>query len=258
MPKQQRAHNTNGKRPRTRRKANLKSLPDPEMPAPRAAARADGESRLRFQMASLLRLSENLLSRAVSAYDRLLSLDPRDQSEIYGTMASELSSRGNLPEALVALRKAQELSPDDPEIALEIGLLQLKRQAPEAALLSFEQAKRQGASGSRVHEAVADALILLERYEEAVVALRAALAGAGGGADTHYRLGMALDRLGRYSEAVDAFRSALELRPADVAFHQSLGFTLESMGRRDEALRCFKRALELERSPLGPRIASRT
>jgi tetratricopeptide (TPR) repeat protein len=200
-------------------------------------------------MASLLRLSENLVNRAVGAYDKLFALEPRDQSEIYVQMGRELAQRGNLNEALEALRKASELFPRDVEALIEIGVVHLMRQAPLAAVQALEQAKSLGTPGYRLHKTLADALFALEKYEEALPELESALRLQPGVPEHYYQLGTTLDRLGRFEEAVKAFEVAIQLGPNEVAYHQSLGFTLESMGRRSQAIKCFKRALELERTP---------
>jgi tetratricopeptide (TPR) repeat protein len=265
MPKQQsNAQKANGnpvrrRRPRSRKVATPSARQTSAPPSAKRSTNGNGsgETKLRFQMASLLRLSENLVNRAVGAYDRLFALDPRDQCEIYLQMGKELAHRGNLADALEALRKALELCPQQLETHVEIGLIHLERGAPQAAVQAFEQAKQLGAPSQRLHKALADALIALERYDEALPELESALRLEPDVADHYYQLGTALDRLGRYPDAVKAFQVAIQLAPNEVPYHQSLGFTYESMGKRTEAIRCFKRALELERVPNSTRRPSR-
>jgi tetratricopeptide (TPR) repeat protein len=266
MPKQQgNAQKANGnpvrrRRPRPRKVATNGKAQQSTVPPSASRAKngaSSSETKLRFQMASLLRLSENLVNRAVGAYDRLFALEPRDRGEIYIQMGKELAQRGNVPDALEAFRKARELCPHDLDTLIEIGLLQLERGAAQAAVQAFEQAKTLGPPSHRLHKALADALIVLERYEEALSELESALRLEPNVADHYYQLGIALDRLGRYQDAVKAFEIALQLGPNEVVYHQSLGFSLESMGKRSEAIRCFKRALELERAPGSLRRSGR-
>lgn len=234
------------KKPARKRPARPKPK---SQPAPRSNGTTLGEAKLRFQMASLLRLSENLVTRAVNAYDKLFALEPADQGDIYLQMGKELAQRGVFDEAVEVLRKALELRPDDVEASVELGLVHMQRKAPQAAAQALEQAKRVGKPSHRVSKALAEAYIALERFDEALEELDIALRLEPDVAESYYQLGVVLDRLGRFPEALKAFDVAIDLDPAEVVYHQSLGFTLESMGRRKEAIKQFKKALELERSP---------
>ena len=215
------------------------------------------DTRLRFHLASLLRMSDNIVSRAVGAYDRLFALDRRDQAEIYLDMGRRLIAQGKTEQALEALRKAAHLRPGDGEVLVQVGLAHLHQPAPEAAVRVFGRAKEAGAASHDLYQGMADALVMQEKYAEALEALERALEIQAPGAEDLFRLGTVLDRLGRYEEACVAFRKALDLAPREVAYHQSLGFTLESMGRRREAIKCFKRALELERPVISSGLAER-
>lgn len=221
----------------------------------RKSALPSGETQFRVHMASLLRLSENIVNRAVGAYDKLFALEPTDHAQIYLQMGRDLAQRGNLEEALEALRKAQRLSPSNVEIGIELGLLHMQREAPQAAVHALVEAKALGKPTYRLRKALAEAFIVMERYEEALDELEVLLRLEPGVSESYYQLGIALDRLGRFDEAIKAFEAAIELSPSEVVYHQSLGFTLESVGRRREAIKRFKRALELERTPAQRRRA---
>jgi tetratricopeptide (TPR) repeat protein len=207
---------------------------------------ASSEAALRFRLASLLRLSDNWVTKAVGAYDRLFELGTTDQAEIYLEMGKEFARGGKLEEALEALRKAGDLRPEDGEPVFEVGLVHLHKQAPEAAVSAFTRARALGVTGYRLHKALAEALIQLERLEEALTELQSARDLDPEDPDVSYQLGMTFDHLGRYDEAVAAYERAIEIAPDAVAYQQSLGLTLDSAGRRKDAIKCFKRALELE------------
>lgn len=207
---------------------------------------ASSETALRFRLASLLRLSDNWVNKAVGAYDRLFELGTTDQAEIYLEMGKEFARGGKLEEALEALRKAGDLRPDDGEPVFEVGLIHLKKRAPEAAVSSFTRARALGVNGYRMHKALAEAFTELERLEEALTELQGARDLDPEDPDISFQIGMTFDRLGRYDEAVEAYERAIELAPDAVAYHQSLGLTLDSAGRRKDAIKCFKRALALE------------
>jgi superkiller protein 3 len=215
-------------------------------PAPRPRQSTASETELRYWLASLVRLSDNIVLKAVSAYNRIFELKNEDQADIYLAMARDFERDGKLEDVLEALHKAVILRPEDGRIRMQIGILRLKAKAPAAAVQAFQQAKDFGYTSFRLHVSMAEAFVMLNEHERAVTEYQHALAIDSDSADALHKLGIALDRLGRFQEAAAAFQRAVEVAPHEVLFHQSLGFALESAGRRSEAVKCFKRALELE------------
>jgi tetratricopeptide (TPR) repeat protein len=214
--------------------------------AQRRASPGSSETQFRYWLASLVRLSDNAVLKAVRAYNRLFHLAHEDQVEIYLDMARDFGRDGKTEEVLEALRKAVALRPNDGRIRTRVGLLHLKSKAPVAAIQAFEKAKALGYSSFRLHTALAEALAQQDEHERAAREYERAIAIKGDCPKTLHQLGAVLDRLGRFEDAARAFSRASELRPDDISYHQSLGFALESAGRRTEAVKCFKRALELE------------
>ena len=209
----------------------------------------------RFHIASLTRISDNIVSRAVSAYDRLFGLDEREASEIYFDVGKKLVAEEKIDEAISALRKVLRTKPDHQQALFELGMLHLRRGAPVAAIAMLQRAKAAGLSDHKLHVLLAEALSEEGKLEEAVKEFDHAVALKPELASTHYRRGVVLDRLERHADAVEAFEKAIRLAPREIGYHQSLGFTLETMGRRTEAIRCFKRALEVERAKKQTRAA---
>jgi tetratricopeptide (TPR) repeat protein len=202
----------------------------------------------RFQLASLTRISDNLVARAVQAYDRLFGLDDREESEIYFDVAKRLVEEEKVEEAIATFRKVLKSNPEHPSALYELGLLHMRRGAPLAAIATLKQAKAAGVSERKLHVLLADALTREEQLDAALEELDAAIEMKTNVADTHYRRGLLLDRMSRHADAVASFEKALEIAPREIRYHQSLGFTLETMGRRADAIKCFKRALEAERA----------
>lgn len=217
--------------------------------APRNSAAS--ETQLRYWLASLVRLSDNIVQKAVTAYDRLFELKSEDQAEIYLEMAREFERDGKTEEVLEALRKAAVLRPEDGRIRMKIGMVHLKGKAPAAAVQAFQKARELGYSSYRLHFSLAHALAELNQHELALHECERALTLNPHAPDVLHKLGMVLDQLGRFQEAVQAFQRAVDLVPHEVSYHQSLGFALESAGRRSDAVKCFKRALELEQQLQG-------
>lgn len=249
---------TNGKRPLAaandspaatngQRKHALPVIQDGGAPAARRLRPSPtSETELRYWLASLVRLSDNIVLKAVAAYNRIFELKNEDQADIYLAMARDFERDGKVEEVLEALHKALLLRPEDGKIRLHIGLMRLRSKAPAAAIQSFQQAKELGYASYRLHVSMAEALVLQNEHEGALAEYQQALVRNPNAADALYKMGLVLDRLGRFPEAAQAFQRAVELMPTEILYHQSLGFALESAGRRSEAVKCFKRALELE------------
>jgi tetratricopeptide (TPR) repeat protein len=115
-------------------------------------------------------------------------------------------------DALPALRRATELSPDDAE----------------------------------AHSNLASALMDLGRLEAAVASYRRALELKSDHADAHINLGNALRGLGRPDEALASYRRALEIKPDYAEVHNNEGNVLRGLGRPGEALLSYGRALSIK------------
>jgi tetratricopeptide (TPR) repeat protein len=202
----------------------------------------------RFHLAALARVSDNLVSRAVNAYDRLFGLDQEEASEIHYELGKRLAEEDRLEESVSALRNVLRARPHHAEALYELGKVQLRRGASRAAVEALQRAKTAGLKSTKLRLLLAEALVSDEKFQEALKETEAALKTEPDVADIHYRHAMVLDRLERHAEAAAVLENAIRIAPHEVRYHQSLGFTLESLGRREDAVRSFKRALEFERS----------
>jgi tetratricopeptide (TPR) repeat protein len=204
-------------------------------------------ARVRFSLATILRVSERIAESFVSAYERAFKLPPQEAADIYMQVGVDMARGGRAGEALSALQRTVSLQPENALAWYQLGVVQLQQRATSAALDAFEEARRLGQDGVELSYFMAEALADLERHEEAARELRHVLAEQPDFAEAAYRLGVSLDRLKRHAEAAAAFRQAIAHAPREVSYLQSLGFTLESLGRRDEAIECFKQAVDLQR-----------
>jgi eukaryotic-like serine/threonine-protein kinase len=81
--------------------------------------------------------------------------------------------------------------------------------------------------------------------DEAIAALRAAIALRPESAQFHFGLGVALYRQGKLDEATTEYHEALRLKPDLVTAHYNLGNTLRDQGKLEEAIKAFREALRL-------------
>jgi tetratricopeptide (TPR) repeat protein len=203
--------------------------------------------RLRFGLASILHLTNQVADRVISAYDRLFSLDNGQTAKIYMGMGTDYAHDGNSEEALAALNKTLEMEPENGEAWFMVGLVHLERQDLEAAVEAFEKARNLGSNGFELHTRLAETFADMGNHKAASEELKRAVELNPDSAESFFRLGVALDNLEIYEEAARAFQKAIDLSPREPAYYQSLGFTMESLDQHQQAISYIKKAVELER-----------
>jgi protein O-mannosyl-transferase len=92
---------------------------------------------------------------------------------------------------------------------------------------------------------LAEALILENRFDDAIEQLRRALHLKPGIAKLHCHLGIALEGKGQIIPACGEYREAVKLNPYYLEAHNHLGLALERQGLTNEAIRQFQLALQL-------------
>jgi Tfp pilus assembly protein PilF len=94
-----------------------------------------------------------------------------------------------------------------------------------------------------------DALIIKERYNDAIVEYKHALQANRNNAGAENGLGTAFMKKGSVERAVFHYQKAIELRPQDAEGHNNLGNALCQKGSFQEGIAEYKRALELRPDP---------
>jgi predicted O-linked N-acetylglucosamine transferase (SPINDLY family) len=218
------------------------------------------------------------LADAAACYRRAIDLQPRMAAAHLG-LGIALKELGELPTAVEHLRTALAIQPQ-PVGYDQLGVcLHLLGQV-QAALPCWQHALRLRPNFAAAHHHLANALVDLQRPEEAIASYRQALACEPGHAEIHVNLGAALLTLARPVEAERCLRAALALQPdlalahldlgnacvqqgrwqQGLAHHQqavalapglvqaqeNLGHTFKQLGRSEDAWHCFEHALALQ------------
>jgi tetratricopeptide (TPR) repeat protein len=228
--------------------------------APDALATAEAltRSEARNAQAWLLLAQAQMMARdfaaAVKSAERAARLD-RNHAGIqyalgnaYGAninnvgMLSKMSYAGRIRDAFA---RAVELNPDHHEARM--ALMQFYLQAPGIAGGSMARAEEHAAilterHPGRGHWARGLLLESAERHEEAIAALRQALAIDPSLRGAHYRLGQALQRAERWDEAFEAYAALVDAHPDEHAAWFAKGRTAAVSGvRLDEGLAALER-----------------
>jgi tetratricopeptide (TPR) repeat protein len=172
---------------------------------------ASGDARAQRTLADMYR-NLGRYQDAEPIYSRMLADNPADWRLYFARGAARERLR-RWPEAEADLRRALELSPDQPEVLNYLGYSWVDR-------------------GEHLQEGLA----MIRRAVE----LRP---NSGAIIDS---LGWAYYRMGDYAQALDHIERAVELEPADATLNDHLGDVYWRLGRRIEARFQWQRALTLE------------
>lgn len=182
------------------------------------------------------------LARAEIVLHNLWNRQP-GASEVAALQGQVLRAARRWPEAIAWFERALSADPADPRPLLAIGQIHRQMGDAEAARACFEQvvwqAGLQVAAGSPEPQLCADlalAYAQLEAPEEAIEALRAALAADPCFAEAHRRLVVLLGKLGRVSEAAEALEALLFLRPTDLKAQLDRAMALHTSGQPTDCL----------------------
>jgi len=147
-------------------------------------------------------------------------------SDVPGLMAEARRAEvaGHHTDALRSLRRAEALAPEDPDVALLLGVVALRAERPREADAALARA------------------VQLAPHDPRPLAAR----------------GLALRALHRYDEAESALLRSLMLRPADPATLAALGETYRLWGKPEKCATRYEQYLwQMEHEPAEPRDAGR-
>jgi tetratricopeptide (TPR) repeat protein len=157
-----------------------------------------------------------------------------------------------LPERIYQALEIKDLL-DDPSIPsnrrfqlfCHLSALQKVNGDTQSALKSFEKACKIDVTEAGALALKGQTLILLGRFEEALLTLDASIALNPDDAGDWHNRGVALGNLGRHAEALSSYDKAIELHPDHAGDWHNRGVALGNLGRDEEALSSFDKALEL-------------
>jgi Flp pilus assembly protein TadD len=130
---------------------------------------------------------------------------------------------------------------DRPEAHLNLGLLDLRRQASAEAEAEYRTALRLDPSFVPALANLADLDRMHGQDRQGADLLRKALVIEPNNADVRHSLGLLLVRQHSYTEAVDQLRQASELAPDNVRYAYVYAIALNSTGAATEAIALLER-----------------
>jgi Tfp pilus assembly protein PilF len=141
---------------------------------------------------------------------RSFQIDPAFSARV--NHGAELLAEGKPVEAVLVLREAQQMNPEDEDVRYNLGL----------------------------------ALTRLGKFEEAIQQYNEALRIMPDYVEAHNNLGNLLMRTGKVDEAIPHFETALGIMPDYASAHNNLGTALQHLGRTNDAFLHFKQAVKIK------------
>lgn len=137
------------------------------------------------------------------------------------------------------LERAIKIGPHVYYPRLNLAIINTRRARYREAVTQLEQLQKENPALAEIRVALGDALMAVNRLDEAEVHLRAALSGnkldRGAAGDAHYKLGTLLNRKQQYEAAIKELTQAAETLPNSARTHLQLGGALLQVGKLDEA-----------------------
>jgi len=135
----------------------------------------------------------------------------------WSNLGAVYSRRGDLPNAIVAWRKAASLKPDDSETRQFLALALATEGKPEEAIRYYKEAARLGANTK------------------------------GMGA-IYNSIGLSYYKMGKLNPAFDAYTEAIRREPNNSSAHNNRGVVYEKRGQVVEAVAEYRKAIALDRN----------
>jgi tetratricopeptide (TPR) repeat protein len=160
---------------------------------------------------------------------------------------------GRFDEAITALREVLRRTPDDPDANYYIGLAYFRAERPRDARPYLERAAALSPTRPQVWKALGLALLKMNDYPPASVALDRTCALDPEDEDACYLFGRSLYIRGRYDEAVEPFDKALRAAPAanQANVHRAAALNYAELGKAEDAERHFRDAVRLHEPRAG-------
>ena len=181
---------------------------------------------------------------ALPALRKTVELTP-DDPEAHGSLGNALQSAGQFDAALASYERALELNPAFVEALGNMGgALQAKGQLDDAAAC-YRRALALRPDYAMAHFNLGNTLKAQQQFAPAADSYRAALALMPEDAEVHCNLGNALHGMQDYAQAIISYQDALQRNPGYAMAHGNIGAALYQLGRHAEAEESYRSALQL-------------
>jgi Flp pilus assembly protein TadD len=189
-------------------------------------------------------IENNQIPEAIEALRQAEERDP-DEPVVHFSLAMELSASGQESLALDEYRKACALNPKNPSWFNHLGVSLDQNGLPDEAILNWRKALELDPSDSLAESDLGMVLFESGQTAEGFDHLKKAVERSPKFADGHNHLGLALARMKRMNEAAEEFQQAIELNSSSAEYQFNLGVALGSQGNFAGAVAPLEKSVEL-------------
>lgn len=160
--------------------------------------------------------------------------------------ALEHSARGESAAAILLLRRAAQLDPQDPVIPYNLGNNLARQGRLEQAVASYQRAIALDPEYAAAHYNLASVRSAAGRHKEAEAGMARAIEADSGYQPAHKALAQLRERRGDYDGAIESLEIAVGIRPDDVEARNQLGYLLGKQGRPTAAKAVLRGTLHID------------
>lgn len=157
-----------------------------------------------------------------------------------------LHQRGDIDAAEEIYKSILRGQPKYFDAILALGIVYLQREQFRPAEKQFLLACKIDPNNSPLQNNLGNALLGLDRPQDALAAYDRALALNPQNIEAHYNRGNILAALKRFEQAVESYDRSIALNPNNAQVHSNRGSALASLSRIEAALASFDRAIKLD------------
>jgi tetratricopeptide (TPR) repeat protein len=177
----------------------------------------------------LLYLQTSRLDDAVLQFQQALRLAPGRADAVgpllnaWAVQARAAAGAGELEQALSILLQARKLSPKNPDVLYDFGMVALRMSLFRDAAEAFQGVLAVRPDDARSLYGLGRAQMSLHKYQDAAETFSRYVQHYPQDASGHYALGVTLAALEKPSEATAEFRRSIEIQPAQTESYFQLG-----------------------------------
>jgi tetratricopeptide (TPR) repeat protein len=153
---------------------------------------------------------------------------------------------GDLSSAAESIRHALDLRPGFSEAWLELGKVSDAEGKLDEAVQQYHQSEALQPDDALPYLYMGKALAVLKRTDESIQSFRRAIELNGGNWEAHYALGEVLAMQGRLTEAMEEFQKVIFLQPRFPTVHLNLGIAFLKLNEAENAREQFVETLRLD------------
>jgi tetratricopeptide (TPR) repeat protein len=198
--------------------------------------------------------ARGLFDDARRAYAKALQALP-GQPQLMLELGVMEAQAGDLKRARAWLERALKQLPRNADVQFNLGELALAEQRPDAAEQHFRRTVALDPSHGDAAFGLGRSLMLMKRHEEAIPWLKRAVTTSPRDAEMLNLLGAALNEAKRHAEAIEAFRSSLQIEPGRASTQLSLAVALDGIGDPQRAHEIIRHVEA--RTPIPATLAAR-